>query len=126
MDVKNPQRNWWENILLLVVFVGMLAFIINSYVLEQRTVKQRALFYQLMLMRQGINLYTTMEKKFPENLVELGVASYTEPESGIHHRFVERLPINAEGAVIDPFGNPYRYDSKNGRMMSTTPGYEFW
>jgi hypothetical protein len=126
MGLKSLQRNWWENILLLVVFVGMLAFIVNSYVLEQRTVKQRALYYQLMLMRQGVNLYTTMEKAFPKNLVELGVTTYSVPGSQAQQRYVERLPLNTEGIVIDPFGNPYRYDRKTGRMMSSTPGYEFW
>lgn len=126
MDLKSPQRNWWENVLLLVVFVGMLAFIANSYVLEQRTVKQRELYYQLMVMRQGVNLFVTTERKFPQNLVELGVATYTLPDSQARYRFVERMPVSPDGAIIDPFGNPYRYDAKSGKVMSTTPGYEFW
>lgn len=111
---------------MLVVFIGMLAFIINSYVLEQRVLKQKSLFYQLMVTRQGINLFTMIEKRFPESLVELGIASYKMPGDNIDHRYIDRFPINSEGAVLDPFGNPYKYDKKLGWVQSMTEGYEFW
>ena len=126
MDMNAPQRRWWESVLLAIVFVGMLAFVVNSYVLERREFKQRALYYQLMLMRQGINLFAVMEKREPANLVELAASTYKLPENGANHRYVERLPVTPDGKVLDPFGNPYRYDRKLGWVMSTTPGYEFW
>ena len=126
MELKSPQRKWWENVLFVVVFVGMFAFVVNSYVLEQKAYKQRALYYQLMLMRQGISLFTVMEKRAPESLVELAVSSFKMPDGGVSHRYVERFPVTPEGQLLDPFGNPYKYDKKMGWVMSSTPGYEFW
>lgn len=126
MELKSPQRKWWENVLFVVVFVGMFAFVVNSYVLEQKAYKQRALYYQLMLMRQGISLFTVMEKRAPESLVELAVSSFKMPDGSVSHRYVERFPVTPEGQLLDPFGNPYKYDKKMGWVMSSTPGYEFW
>lgn len=126
MEMKQPQRGWWENILFVIVFVGMLAFILNSYVLEQKAYKQRALYYQLMLLRQGVNLFTIMEKRFPASLVELGAGSFKIEGNGVTHRYVDHFPITPDGKVVDPFGNAYKYDQKLGWVMSTTPGYEFW
>ena len=126
MELKSPQRKWWENVLFVVVFIGMLGFVANSYVLEQKAYKQRALYYQLMILRQGINLFTIMEKKMPQNLVELAVGKFKLPGDDASHRYVERFPMAPDGQVLDPFGNPYKYDPKLGWVMSMTPGYEFW
>jgi len=126
MELKSPHRKWWENVLFVAVFVGMFAFVVNSYVLEQKAYKQRALYYQLMLMRQGINLFNVTEKRLPDSLTELAVSSFKMPDSNVNHRYIERLPVSPDGSLLDPFGNPYKYDKKLGWVMSVTPGYEFW
>lgn len=126
MELKQPRRNRWETILVVTVFVGMLGFLVNSYVLEHRVFKQSSLFYQLAMMRQGVNLFMVMEKRFPDSLVELGVSTYKMPGDAVKRRYVEKMPATPEGVIVDPFGTPYKYDKKLGWVQCVTPGYEFW
>lgn len=126
MELKHPQRSWWESVLFLVVSLAMLAFIVNSYFLEQKVYKQRALYYQIAILRQGVNLFAIVEKRFPDSLVELGISSFKSPGNGMNHPYIERFPANPDGKVFDPFGSPYTYDKKMGWVASTTPGYSFW
>lgn len=126
MDVTSPKRRWWENVLFLVVAIGMLAFVTNSYVLEQKVFKQRTLYYQLMLLRSAINTYKLVENKNPDSLLVLAVETYKIPGENHTYRYIERFPINAANEVADSFGNPYVYDNARGWVMSSTPGYELW
>lgn len=124
--LTHPRRGIIENVLLVAVFVAMLAFFINSYYLEQRVYKQKALHYQLTILRQGVKMYGLVERKYPDSLLKLAVTTYSMPSDKITHYFIENFPIGNNGQLLDPFGNPYVYDVKEGRVMSSTPGYSYW
>ena len=124
--LTHPRRSIIENVLLAVVFVSMLAFFVNSYYLEQRVYKQKALHYQLTILRQGVKMYNLVEKKYPDSLLKLATTSYDLSGEGANHFFIENFPIGKKGQLLDPFGNAYKYDAKKGWVMSSTPGYSFW
>ncbi len=126
MQLEHPRRSLLENVLLAVVFVAILAFFINSYYLEQKVYKQKALHYQLMILRQGVNMYNLVNRDFPDNLAKLATSTYRLPGEDINRVYIERFPISTNGKLLDPFGNPYAYEQKHGWVMSTTPGYDYW
>ena len=126
MEIEHPKRSLWESILLVVIFVAILAFVVQSFFQQQKSQKAKALFYQLALIRQGVNLFYLVEKRYPEHLVELAVKTYEFPDENLRRPYIERLPVNDDGLVIDPFGNPYGYFKDNGRVMSTTPAHATW
>lgn len=126
MEMKTMKRSPLEMVVLLIVFVSLLAFMVNSYVLERRVFKEKALLYELTLLRQGVDLYVLMEKKKPANLLDLAVATYTLPNEQVKQRYLERVHVNDKGQVIDPFGMPYTYDATGGWVASATPGYLNW
>ena len=124
--LTHPRRGMIENVLLAVVFVSMLAFFVNSYYLEQRVYKQRALHYQLTILRQGIKMFDLVEKKYPDSLLRLATTSYGVSGEEPARFYIVNFPISSNGQLLDPFGNPYKYDAKKGWVMSSTPGYPFW
>lgn len=126
MDVRQPRRYIWENVLLVVVFLAILGFLVHSYFLEQKVYKQKTLHYQLIIMRQGIMMFNLVERRYPKSLMELAASTYRLPGEKVNRRYVERFPIDKDGRVLDPFGDPYTYDSKMGWVRSSTPGYEYW
>ncbi len=126
MALDQPKRQVWESALLVIVFLGMLAFIVNSYFLEKRVYEQKVLRYQLENLRQGITLYQYVERKTPESLVDLSMATFRMPDSGQVHHFIARVPVSKEGKFLDPFGNPYAYDKAQGWVSSSTGGYASW
>ena len=126
MPLTSPHRKWWENVVFLTLAVAMFAFVVNSYLLEQKVYKQRVLYYQLMLLRNGVNIYKLVNRENPDKLLTLAVESYTLPGDNTGYRYIERFPINAKSQVLDPFGKPYVYDKVHGWVMSTSPGYEMW
>jgi hypothetical protein len=124
--ITHPRRTLIENLLLAAVFVGMLAFFVNSYYLEQRVYKQKTLHYQLTIIRQGVKMYDLVEKKFPDALIKLATTTYRLPGEKMNHYYIDNLPVGSDGQLLDPFGNPYAYDSKMGWVKSVTPGYSYW
>lgn len=126
MEMKQPRRSVWENVLLVVVFLAILGFLAHSYFLEQKVYKQKALQYQLIIMRQGIMMFNMVERRYPTSLIELAASTYRLPGEKVNRRYVERFPIDKDGGILDPFGSPYTYDAKMGWVRSSTPGYEYW
>jgi hypothetical protein len=126
MKFKNPNRGIFETVVLLFVFVAVFAFMVNSYIMERRVYREKALLYELSLLRQGVGGFTMMEKRKPANLIELATSSYRLPGDASARRFVDRVIVNDKGEIIDPFGHPFAYNGKKGWVFSTTPGYDQW
>ncbi len=126
MELKPMKRSPMETVILVIVFVSIFAFLFNGYILERRVFKERALLYELSLLRQGVDLYLIMEKRKPSSLLELAVTTYAIPGEKVNQRFVERVNINDKGQIIDPYGNPYVYDPVYGWISSSTAGYKNW
>ena len=126
MTFKSPDRNIIEHIVVIVV-VLVVAFLVGANIYYQRLdTRQKALFYQLQIMRNAINLYKIVEKKNPGSLVELGEGMYTFPGDKETKKFLLNAPFNKDGEMVDPFDSVYMYDNRTGWVRSSTNGYEMW
>jgi hypothetical protein len=104
--------------------VGFLAA--SNVFYQSRNGKQRALFYQLQILRSAINLYKLINNKNPPNLEAMASGAYKFPGEELARRYIDNAPIDKAGIVVDPFGKAYYYDAATGWIRSATSGYEFW
>jgi hypothetical protein len=126
MGFVTPERKWFEKVL-VVALVLVVAFLAGSNVYYQnKSGKQRTMFYQLQILRSSVNLYKLINNRSPKDLESLVTEVYKFPGEDLARRYIENAPINEKGDVIDPFGRPYYYDGKTGWIRSATSGYEFW
>lgn len=126
MGLAKPERKWFEQlmVLALVLVVGFLGA--SNIYYQNKSGKQKMLFYQLQILRSSINLYKFINGKNPENLEILAVGYYKFPGEDLARRYIENAPIDKTGKVVDPFQTSYYYDKDTGWIRSATQGYEFW
>lgn len=126
MALKNPDRSIFEHIVVIAV-VLVVAFLVSANIYYQRLdTKQKAMFYQLQIIRNGINLYKVVERENPKSLMALSEAIYSFPGDRETRKFLTNVPFGPNGEMIDPFGVPYIYDVNTGWIRSGTSGYEMW
>ena len=124
MDTR--KRPAWEWIVFTAVII-LAAFLMGStYKFQQNSAKQHALHYQLQLLRTAELLYTSVNNKLPDSLKDMAEGTFRLPGDDVTRRYIEHPPMIVAGELLDPFGNPYTYDKKNGWIKSSTKGYEFW
>lgn len=124
--LAHPKRNFLEQLILVLVMVVVASLVgVNVYYQRQDT-KQRALTYELQIIRSSINLFKIVEKRNPRNLKELAAAVYTFPGDRETKKFLINVPFDNDGSLVDPFGNSFFYDANAGWVRSGTPGYEMW
>lgn len=111
---------------LFIVAIGAVYFVAYTTYSDFKATKQRTLYYQLQILRMGINIYQLVEHRDPTALEDLVKKSYQLPGDLAQKRFVEVVAADANGQIFDPFGNPYFYDPITGWVRSTSSGYEFW
>jgi hypothetical protein len=113
---------------LFIIVLAVLAMLSMGAVLkmEKKGAEQKVLMYQLLSLRTSLNLFKSVMSRNPSDLKELGTAVFKFPGDADDRRFLNGPVLDAKGAVLDPFGNPYDYDPKTGWVRSTTPGYTYW
>ena len=124
MEAKH--RPVWEWLVFAAVFVLALTLMGSTWAYQQRVAKQHALHYQLQVLRTAELLYTSINKKMPENLKQLVEGQFSLAGESLGRRYLEHPPLLTGDALLDPFGNPYTYDPKTGWIKSSTPGYDYW
>ena len=126
MGFERPKRKWFEQavVFFLVFIVGFLA--VSNIYYQNKSGKQKAMFYQLQILRSAINLYKFINSRNPPDLGVLAGGVYKFPQEELARRYVENAPIDKNGIVVDPFGKPYYYDAETGWIRSLSKGYEFW
>lgn len=115
-----------ERVFLLVVAVGAVYFVAYTVYSDFRATKEVTLFYQLQILRMGVNIYQLVDHRNPANLGDMVTKTYQLPGDVSEKRFVEGIAADSDGRIFDPFGNPYSYDPISGWVRSVTSGYEFW
>lgn len=126
MQIKSPHRNILEYAVIITV-VLVVAFLVGANIYYQRIdTRQRAMYYELQMIRSGINLFKVVEKRNPKNLVELAKGIYRFPGDEETRKYLTNVPFNEGGELVDPFGNEFIYDYKTGWVRSSTSGYEMW
>jgi len=146
--LNNKGRTVFEMILTLTL-IGILLIGAVTY-LERTTtiIKEYSLISELSNMRTTILLYFVINKKFPDSLKQMvnekillpfhdtetlkkmaAESSGLNLQSGtiiIDRTYLEKIAMDKDGNITDPFGHPYDYDARVGRISSSTPHYEGW
>ena len=144
---NNKGRTVFEMLLTLII-VGILLIGAITYI--QRTtkiVKEYAMISELGNIRTSVLLYFVINRKFPDSLKQMVnekiILPFQDTEaikkmagtSGINiqsgtiiidRTYLEKIAMDKDGNITDPFGNPYSYDARLGKISSSTPGYGGW
>lgn len=124
--MSNRGRALWEWLVFVVILVVAAGLIGLTYSTQQKLIKEKGLSSQLQVLRMGEMLYTSVNNAKPAGLKELVEGTFVLPGDTLERHYIEPPPELLNGNPVDPFGNPYSYDSAKGWIKSTTPGYELW
>lgn len=126
MPTESLKRNKFEYVV-IVAIVLVVAMLVGANIYFQRQEsRQKALYYELQMIRSGINLFKVVENRNPKNLAELARDVYQFPGDKETRKYLTNVPFNDKGELVDPFGNGFIYDYKTGWIRSSTSGYEMW
>ncbi|MDC4204050.1 MAG: type II secretion system protein GspG [Candidatus Manganitrophus sp.] len=106
--------------------IGLSFHYYNRVVQEAREVALKA---GLVNIRKTIQLYHFVERQYPpdlEGLVRKRLMLPAREDTFFKEEYLSAVAVDPEGHPLDSFGNQYRYDPRNGRVSSGTPGYETW
>lgn len=122
MDEK--KRAPYEVAIVTVIVIITVVLAIGLFSSRARVEKGRLLVQELSQIRSSISVFNLLNKHYPKSLDELANSTYTFESTS--RPYVEFLARAKDGGVVDPFGNPYSYDSRSGWVSSTTSGYQTW
>lgn len=118
-----------DTIVVCLLVAIMFVVLIPRYQRMAKDARETALRMGLTNMRSSIQLYVLLNNKPPEDLKDLLGKRYLIPTKEgtiFNDQYLKALALDNEGYPIDPFGNRYSYEPKEGRVSSTTEGYEKW
>lgn len=122
--VARRERTVYEYIVIFAVVVISVSLAVALYAGRAKVRKGHLLMQELSMLRNGIQIYQLVNRQNPSSLAEMESSTYGSGSES--RRYVEPLPKNSEGRLIDPFGNPYLYDPKSAWVHSQTKGFERW
>jgi len=126
MKLRNPSRNKLEYVVILAVVVVVTVLVGANIYYQRQSGKQKALYYELQMLRTGINLFKVVESRNPKNLAELAHGIYRFPGDNETRKYLSNVPFDEKGGLVDPFGNGFIYDFETGWVRSSSSGYEIW
>ncbi|MBI4126106.1 MAG: type II secretion system protein GspG, partial [Deltaproteobacteria bacterium] len=106
------QRKNIERLSLLAIAILTVTLVATSIHYEREVGRQKALFYQLQLIRTAVQLYKSVRRDNPSSLETLASELYQFPGESIQRHYIEYPPEGAGSVFVDPFGTPYTYDSE--------------
>lgn len=122
--------------MLAVIFISIVLFAaIDRFTASIKPLRENALRMELANIRSAVVFYAMTKGKLPPTLrslvTENAIVTRTDIEGRQYNvavlgKFVQSMSTDKYGNPTDPFGNPYAYDPSNGRVSSTTKGYERW
>ena len=148
--IGNRGRTVFETVIALVIIGILLIGAMTYYQRATRVIKEYAIISELGNIRTSVLLYFVINKRYPKSLKQMlsekiilpfhpfydaeslkGIAGKELPLQStgsivIDRSYLEKLSLDDEGNLIDPFGNPYVYDPKLGKIRSSTEGYRSW
>ena len=144
---NNKGRTVFETLLALIIIGILLVGAITYFQRATKVVKEYALMSELGNIRISVLLYFVINKKFPDSLKQMvdekiilpfqdteaikkmtGNAGITVQTGTIiiDRTYLEKMSMDKEGNILDPFGNPYNYDARLGKVSSSATGYGGW
>ena len=118
-----------DTLVSLVVIAILIGVVIPRYQGMAQDAQETALRISLGGIRKGIMAYVIINKRIPGDLRDLVTEKVILPvreDTMFTTRYLKGIALDDAGHLLDPFGNRYGYDTKNGAVYSTTKGYEKW
>ena len=122
----NKPRARFEWVIIAVVLVAAIVVAFGIYTKRDNLSKSKMLISDLENIRSAVQMYKTMNKANPPSLTALTKLNYSFEPGQAGKPYLESKALNEKGNIVDPFGNPYKYDSKTGWVVSETKGFEKW
>lgn len=118
---------------LIGILIGV---VIPKYQRVAREAQEAALKMGLSNIRTSIRLFRMLKERNPRSLKELiendvllPARSGKDPYAGpifLDEKYLINQAQDAEGNLVDAFGNSYAYDPVRGELKASTKGYERW
>jgi competence protein ComGC len=118
---------------LIGILIGV---VIPQYHRVAREAREVALKMGLTNIRTSIRLFRMLNERNPRSLRELiendlllPARRGKDPFAGaifLDEKYLEKQAQDAEGHLVDAFGNRYAYDPVRGEVKASTKGYENW
>ena len=118
------KRSSYEYVVVFVIVLLSVTLAVSLYAERAKVQKGNLLIQELSTLRSGIQIYRLFNNKNPASLEELTESTYSV--GSIKKPYLERLPLDKNGNLVDPFGNPYIYDPNGAWVKSQTNGFENW
>jgi len=113
-------------VVLISIFIGVL---IPKYQRVAEEARVTAMRLSIDNLRKAVQVYALTQHKIPGDLRVLMQERFTYPikEGTIFtDQYLKTNALDEAGYPVDPFGHRFGYDPANGRVYSTTKGYERW
>ena len=115
--------------LMCVLVVVLAAAMMMYFDRLAREARETALKMGLGNIRMSVRLYQALNERYPKDIKALLTTGYVIPakeDTIFSDRYLDAQTLDADGYPVDPFGHRYEYDPKQGRVSSSTKGYEQW
>ena len=124
--MKAPKFNKKRLEIIIIIFLVSLVWYygFESYKKMLIRTKEVSLALELKIIRQSVYVYVLKYKKYPDNLKELEekkIIIFNEKFKS--QKYIKNQRALENGILLDPFGNPYIYNNKNGDVKSSTKNY---
>jgi hypothetical protein len=119
----------FDTVLVCVLVIGLAAVMMMYFDHLAREARETALRMGLGNIRMSVRLYQVLNERYPKDVKELLAMRYlipTKEDTIFSDRYLGMQALDADGYPVDPFGHRYEYDPKQGRVASSTKGYEQW
>lgn len=125
-QTKKPRARF-EWVIIAVVLVASIVVSFGIYTKRDNLSKSRTLMTELETLRSAVQTYKNINNANPPSLEALTKLTYSfEPGQQGNPYLNETNMISKGGAIVDPFGNPYKYDTKTGWVSSSTKDFNNW
>ena len=138
-------RSWFKDAkgftivdaLISLCLIGILVGVfIPHYLRLAHEARETALKMELANIRTSIRLFRMLNERNPQSLRELiendvlfpariGKDPYTGPIF-FNEKYLVAQAQDAQGHLVDAFGNLFAYDPVHGQVRASTKGYERW
>ena len=115
-------------LLVVIAVISILAYYgfqkYSNMMVESR---ESALKQELKVIRESVEIFKIRNGRYPDSLKELETKGYVEFGGAALKEFgLEYKKKDSMGRYLDPFGKPYNYNKKSGRIKSITDKYSSW
>lgn len=123
---KSKGRAAYEWIIIVILIVASLAVGFGIYHAKDKAQKGELMVSELEQLRAVIQLYKLVNQNNPPDLTTLTKMKYAFAPTEQPKSYLSNIKAGKDGRLVDPFGNPYKYDPKEAWVYSSTNGYASW